>query len=339
METLCFAYPERLSWLWALLPLSAVLGWGVWRKSRARRRLADDSLVLNLLGRWDLRKEIVIRTMQLLSACLLFIAWCGPQLCSGEKLLRRQSLDVIYVLDVSNSMLARDLEPDRLGRAKEEMLVISRNIDRGRRGLVAFAGSAVVQCPLTTDSQAFETMLSVTSPELVEKQGTSVKDALDIASRMLSGHDRRKLESALRVIVLFSDGEDHEGDVAGKIRKLKEKGIQLVVVGVGAEEPVVIPLQRGERRTDAVKLDAAGRPVLTSLNRKLLAELAGNAGGAFFLSRETEPAAGRVLEMLEAKEAGTEWVREPRYREEIYHYFVLVSVVLLLGAGLLRAPL
>lgn len=335
METLCFAYPERLFWLWALLPLSAVLGWGVWRKSRARKRLADDALAMNLLGRWDLRKEIVIRTIQLLSVCLLFIAWCGPQLCSGEKLLRRQALDVIYVLDVSNSMLARDVEPDRLGRAKEEMLVINRNIDRGRRGLVAFAGSAVVQCPLTTDRQAFETMLSVTSPELVEKQGTRVGAALDIASRMLSVPDRKRLEAALRIIVLFSDGENHEGDVAVEARKLKDKGIQLVVVGVGAEEQVVIPLQNGERSTDAVKLDAEGSPVLTSFNRELLAELAGNAGGAFFLSRESEPVAARVLEMLELQEAGKQWVREPRYREDVYHYFVLVSVVLLLGAGLL----
>lgn len=335
MEIICFAYPERLSALWALLPLSAFLGWGVWWKSRARRRLADDSLAVRLLGRWELRKEIVIRTMQLLSACLLFIAWCGPQLCSGEKLLRRQALDVVYVLDVSNSMLARDVEPDRLGRAKEEMLVISRDIDRGRRGLVAFAGSAVVQCPLTTDRQAFETMLSVTSPDLVEKQGTRIGAALDIASRMLSVPDRATRGAALRIIIIFSDGENHEGNAAGKARKLKEKGIQLVVVGVGAEEPVAVPLQNDEGGTDAVKLDAAGNPVLTSFNRELLAELAGNAGGAFLHSRETESVAGRVLEMLESKEAGTQWVREPRYREEIYHYFVLVSVLLLLGAGVL----
>ncbi len=339
MESLCFAYPERLTALWGLLLLAAVLGWGMWRKLRARKLLADDALAMNLLGRWDVRREIVIRALQFLAAFMLFIAWCGPQLCSGERLLRRQAFDVVYVLDVSNSMFARDVEPDRLGRAKEEALVLSRSIDRGRRGLVAFAGSAVVQCPLTTDRQAFETMLSVASPDLVEKQGTRLDAALEIASRMLSVPFGARRDTALRVIVLFSDGENHEGGVAGKARKLKNKGIQLVVVGVGAEEPVVIPVRDDTMGGDAVKLDAAGDTVLTSFSRELLAELAGNAEGAFLHSRATETVAAGVLELLESKEAGTQWVREPRYREEIYHYFVLVSVVLLLGAGLFRAPL
>ena len=338
MEILCFAYPERLSALLALLPLLAVLCWGVWRKFRARKLLVDDRLSASLLGRWKLRKEIVIRTMQFFAAGSLFIAWCGPQLCSGEKLLRREALDIVYVLDVSNSMFARDVAPDRLGRAKEEMFAISRNIDRGRRGLVAFAGSAVVQCPLTTDRQAFETMLGITSPYLVQRQGTNTGAALDIAGRMLSVHRSVESAPALRIIILFSDGENHEGDAAGEARKLKEKGIQLFVVGVGAEEPVIISLQNDEYGADAVKLDAEGDPVLTSFNPEMLAALAEMAGGIFLHSRETEPVSGRVLDMLESREADTEWVREPRHRDEIYHYFVLVSVLLLLGAGLLAVP-
>ncbi len=333
MENICFAYPERLSLLLLLLPLAGVLGWGVWRKFRARKRLADDSLAVCLLGRWDLRKEIVFRVMQSLAAGLLLIACCGPQLCSGEKFVRRAAIDIVYVLDVSNSMLARDVAPDRLGRAKREILAINRGLDRGRSGLVAFAGSAIVLCPLTADRQAFETMLHISSPDLAGEQGTNVPKALDMANRILSVSNSAERVPGARIVVLVSDGENHGQGFSGEARKLRDEGVQLIVVGVGKEEPVPIPLGNGESEPDAVKLDAEGTPVLTAFRPETLRRLAEKAGGTFLRSRESGPVSGRVPEVLELDEADTQWVREPRYREEIFHYFVLASVLLLLAAG------
>lgn len=337
MEILCFAYPERLSVLFLLLPLAGVLGWGMWRKFHARKLLADDRLAIGLLGRWKFRKEIAIQTLQFFAAGLLFIAWCGPRLCSGEKLVRREAFDIVYVLDVSNSMLARDVTPDRLERARQEVLSISREIERGRRGLVAFGGSSVVLCPLTTDRQAFETMLNIVSPDLIEYQGTNVGEALDMASRMLSARSRAEGLASVRTVVLVSDGENHGKKFSGEARRLREKDIQLIVIGVGMEVPTVIPLQNDSGESDSIRRDAERNPVLTSFRPELLGTAAEKAEGMFLHSSQTELVSGRVLEMLKLKEADTQWLRESRYREKIYHYFLLASVVFLLGAGVLSS--
>ena len=331
MDIICFAYPERLTVLLLLLPLAGVLAWGMWRKIRARRRLADEKLAESLFGGWSVRGEVSVRMAQFFAAGFLLIAWCGPQLCSGERPVRREALDVVYVLDVSNSMLARDIAPDRLRRAKQEMLKISRGFDRGRKGLVAFAGSAVVQCPLTADQQAFEMMLNVASPDLVEVQGTNLSEVLDLAGRMFSARNRAGSAAGVRIVVLVSDGENHGKGFSGEARRLKEKDIQLIVIGVGKQEPAVIPFQD----TGSVKRDAEGNPVLTSFRPELLGQLAEDAGGVFLHSNGTELLTDRVLEHFGKMETGRQWVREPRYREDIYQYFVLLYVVMLLGAGFL----
>ena len=336
MDSICFAYPGRLPLLLLLLPLSVILGWGVWRKFRARKSLADDKLAVKMLGIWNPGREIAIRAVQLLAVCLLLVASCGPQLCSGEKLVRRAALDIAYVLDVSNSMLARDVVPDRLGKARLEILRVSRGIDSGRRGLVAFAGSAVVQCPLTTDRQAFETMLNIASPDLVEEQGTNLSAALAMADRILSVSSGTGRSAGARAVVLVTDGEDHGEAFSGAVRRLRERNTQLIVIGVGKERPAVIPLRDTRESNDSVMLDADGNPVMTSFRPKLLGLLAEQAGGLFFPSREPELVFRSVLEALETSGGDTQWVREPRYREEVYHYFLFASV-LLLGAGVLGA--
>ena len=335
MDIICFAYPGRLAALLLLLPLAGVLAWGMWKKIRARRRLADEKLAESLFGGWGLRSEVSIRMAQFFAAGFLLIAWCGPQLCSGERLVRREALDVVYVLDVSNSMLARDVVPDRLRRAKQEMLKISRGSDRGRKGLVAFAGSAVIQCPLTADQQAFEMMLNAASPDFVEVQGTNLNEALDLAGRMFSARSRAESAAGVRIVVLVSDGENHGKGFSGEARRLKEKDIQLIVIGVGRQEPAVIPFQDA----GSVKRDAEGNPVLTSFRPDLLGQLAEDAGGIFLHSHGAEPVTDRVLEHLGKMETGKQWIREPRYREDIYQYFVLLSVVMLLGAGFLSVKI
>ncbi|UZJ37873.1 VWA domain-containing protein [Prosthecochloris sp. SCSIO W1103] len=337
MEIFCFAYPERLFLLSLLVPLAGVLVWGMWRKARARKLLADRKLSESLLGKWSPYREIVIRVMQFFATGFLLVAWCGPQLCTGDKLVRREAVDVVYVLDVSNSMLARDEVPDRLGKAKQEMLVISRGIDRGRRALVAFAGSAVVQCPLTADQRAFEAMLAIASPGLVEEQGTNLEAALDIAGRVLTGRGNSRNAAGLRIVVIASDGENHDKTFTGTVRRLSEMGIQLFVVGVGTPDPVPIPLQDDEGLSGSVRRDAEGSPVLTSFRPEVLSKLVEEAGGIFLHSRENEPVSGRVQEALGAVKNKMQWMREPRYREEVYHYFVLVSVLLLLGAGVVAS--
>jgi len=337
MENICFAHPERFFLLLLLFPLAGVLGWGLRRKFHARKKLVDDKLSEHLLGGWEGGREIAVRMMHFLATGCVVIALCGPQLCSGEKMVRRDALDMVYLLDVSNSMLARDISPDRLERAREEIVRISRGIERGRKGLVAFAGSGVVQCPLTTDQQAFETMLSIALPDLIEAQGTDISAAFKVAQKMFSGSTTEANVKAGGVVVLVSDGEVHEKGFSAAVRKLKEKDVRLIVIGVGEEEPVTIPLGGDFSLQDPVKRDAQGEAVLTSFRPDLLVKLAEDAGGIFLHSRESGFVSEEALTTIATIDRGKQWITEPRHREDLFHYFVLLSVSLLLGAGVLQA--
>ncbi len=331
MEIFCFAYPERLVLLWLVLPLGGILGYGIWRKHLVRKRLADEELAAGLMGSWAYAREIVIGLVQLLSFALLLAAACGPRLCSGDKLVRRESLDMVFVLDVSNSMRARDVSPDRLDRAKEELMRINREYARGRRGLVVFAGSAAVLCPLTADSEVVETMLRSASADLAEAQGTEAGRALDLADRLLTKRTGTGEKPGARIVVLATDGETHGKALFDEAKRLKAHDVKLIIVGVGTVKPSVIPLG-GSGSMDSVMTDNEGKSVLTVFRPERLGALARDAGGVFLHSHGAERVSDDVLDLLETIGTQTMWVREPRYREDIYHYAVLLSVLLLFGA-------
>ena len=323
---MCFEFPERVVVFWLLLPLAGVMAYGVWKKLGARRRLADASLAEGLLGRWGVRREVGLKALQFTAFALLLTAWCGPRVCSGERPVRRDALDIAYVLDVSNSMLARDVSPDRLARAKREISRIDAGYGRGRRSLVAFAGSAVLQCPLTYDRQAFDTMLDVVAPALLEAQGTDLRQALEAALRALDGGSPGTRRGA-KAVVLVTDGEDHAGGGPSFGRVLGARGVRLAIIGIGREAPAVIPAAG-----DNVMTDAFGEPVRTSFKPGDLSAVAENAGGIFLYGTEEEDAAERVVDYLERIDAGERWVNEPLYGVRLYRYFVLFAAVLLLAS-------
>ncbi len=321
---MCFEFPERLVAFWLLLPLAGVMAYGVWKQLSARRRLADVSLTEGLLGKWSVRREAGLRALQFAAFSLLLAAWCGPRLCSGERPVRRDALDVAYVLDVSNSMLARDVSPDRLARAKRVISRIDAGYGRGRRSLVAFAGSAVLQCPLTYDRQAFDAMLDAAVPALLEAQGTDLRQALETALRALGGGSKGAKRGA-QAVVLVTDGENHAGGGPSFGRMLGARGVRLAIIGIGREAPVAIPAAGGD-----VMADASGEPVRTSFEPGELSAVAENAGGIFLHGAKGGDTAERVVDYLERIDAGERWTSEPLYGTRLYPYFVLLAVALLL---------
>ena len=323
---MCFEFPERLVAFWLLLPLAGVMTYGVWKQLGARRLLADASLAEGLLGRWSVRREAGLRALQFAAFALLLAAWCGPRLCSGERPVRRDALDVAYVLDVSNSMLAADVSPDRLARAKRVISRIDAGYGSGRRSLVAFAGSAVLQCPLTYDRQAFDAMLDAAAPALLEAQGTDLRRALETALRALDGGSPGA-ERGAQAVVLVTDGEDHAGGGSSFGRALGARGVRLAVIGIGGEAPAAIPAVGG-----GVMTDASGEPVRTSFKPRELSAVAENAGGIFLHGAEVEDAAERVVDYLERIDAGERWASEPLYGMRLYPYFVLFAAALLFAS-------
>lgn len=326
---MCFAWPENIGYLLLLMPLAVILGYGVIRQLHAREAVIDSSMADVMMQGVSLRVVVVKKVFLFCGVALLLFAMTGPRFCIGGRPVLRKGADIVFMLDVSRSMRARDVLPDRLGQAKQEISCISRAVMGGRRAILLFAASPLVQCPLSTDQDAFDALLGMASPDLIEEQGTSFRAALELAGSLLEPISERRMVSGLKgekIVVLLSDGEDHAGEVQGAVQQLKKAGVHVFVIGVGMRQPVVIP--SGEA-SDGLKRDELGRVVMSSFRAETLQMLARDADGFYFRSRAEHTVYKEVSERINRIAAASRWVMEPGEREPLYRYFLAAGLVFL----------
>jgi len=214
------------------------------------------------------------------SALALFaVALAQPQCGSRTELARRRGIDLVVTLDASKSMLARDVAPSRLDRAKLELNTLLDSLKGDRVGIVAFAGDAYIQSPLTSDYAAAKLFLRAVDPEQMQQGGTNIGAALLLAQNMLEGVDRGAKD---RVVVLLSDGEDLSGEEMEAAESLRASGIKVYAVGIGSESGEPIPEFGKTGEVVGYKKDASGNTVLTRLDRAGLEAVAQLTGGEFF---------------------------------------------------------
>jgi Ca-activated chloride channel family protein len=278
-------YPLGLAHPGYLLLGLLALGLGVWGLLVGLRRKGRvESLLGARLG--PLLAPGVSSVLRALQAAfraaglLLFaLALTQPQCGSRTELARRRGIDLVVALDASKSMLARDVAPDRLDRAKLELNSLLDSLKGDRVGIVAFAGDAYVQCPLTSDYAAAKLFLKAVDPEQMQQGGTNIGAALQLAQSMLENADRGAKD---RVVVLLSDGEDLSGEEMEAAESLKAAGIKVYAVGIGSEAGEPIPELGKGGEVVGYKKDASGNTVLTRLDRAGLEGIAQLTGGEFF---------------------------------------------------------
>jgi Ca-activated chloride channel family protein len=323
---MCFSKSGLLALLWLLAPLASLVLYGVRRKLSLRKTIDATDGVAGILPTVSFRKLLLRRLMLLFSAALMIMSIAGPQLCIGQKPVRQKGIDVVFMLDISNSMLARDTAPDRLGRAKSELLQISRSLE-GRKALLLFAGTPVVQCPLTSDEEDFETLLDMATPDLITTQGTDYRRAFETALKLADSG--RRSSGSETVLVLCSDGEDHGIDLGDIAEMMKKQGVYLHVIGLGGVQPVPIPMPDGPKR------DSQGRVVLTSFRPELLAGLIKAANGKFYYSRPDAPVHDAVAADIAAEAASARWIMAPGQRVPIHEETILVALLLFVSGSMM----
>lgn len=333
---MCFARPEYLPFLWLLFPAFMFAFYGARRKLRIRQRLAGGSADPAIVPEYRFSRLLARRLLFCAAIGLFFFAAAGPELCSGQKPVRRKGADVVFMLDVSSSMFARDVAPDRLGRAKAEILGISRRFGEGRRALLLFAATPVVQCPLTTDQELFETLLDMATPELVEAQGTVYRRAFAAAMQLVEGARRESAGQA--VLVLAGDGEDHGRELGAAVEALKSKGVRMYAVGIGSGMPVPIPLPATASRPASWKRDADGQVVMTRFRPEFFSEVSSESGARFYHSRPEAPVGTAVAAAIAGEASAARWVMAPANRQPLYQPVVAVAV-LFLFAGIASGDL
>ncbi len=272
---------EGFLWLLWLLPLiGAGYAWSGTAARRRLRRFADSKLwggiVRDARGGW---RAAARPAAFLFGVALLAVALARPQTGAHPVEVKRAGVDVMVALDTSYSMAAEDIAPNRLTMAKKEIERLSRALEGNRLGLVAFAGDSSVECPLTMDADTFRLFLGSVTYNAAAAGGTDIAGALRKASAAM-----QTTEAKSRIIVLITDGEDHEGDPVAAAKAAAAQGIKLYTVGIGGAQAVPIPLrgQRGELL--GYKKDRAGNNVFTRLNDVVLRDMAAAGGGAYTAS-------------------------------------------------------
>lgn len=288
-------------WLLWLPPLIAA-GY-LWFGVAARRRLgrfADPKLwggiVRDARPGW---RTAALPVVFLLGVALLAVALARPQTGAHPVEVKRVGVDVMVALDTSYSMAAEDVAPNRLTMAKKEIERLSRALEGNRLGLVAFAGDSTVECPLTMDAETFRMFLGSVTYNAAAAGGTDIAGALRTASAAMQNSQAKS-----RIIVLITDGEDHEGNPLAAAKAAAERGIKLYTVGIGGAQGTPIPLRGPRGELLGYKKDRAGNNVFTRLNDAALRDMAAAGGGVYTASSGGGLDISPVIDAMEKEEKG-----------------------------------
>lgn len=275
-----FANPAFLYAL-LLLPLAGLfLWWARRRRERDLARLGNPSLVQRLSSNVNWRGRRWKDALWLLVLALLLVALARPTWGTETQMVEQEGIQVMVALDVSKSMLAQDIKPDRLSRAKMEIADLMGRLGGDEIGLVLFSGASFVQFPLTSDYATAMTFLDNARPEVISRPGTAIGDAIRTA---MSGFDMNR--ASQKVIVLITDGEDHEGDALDMAEMASEQGILIYTIGFGSPGGEPIPEYDERGQVTGYKVDQSGEVVLSRLDEATLQQIADAGGGQYFRAR------------------------------------------------------
>ena len=280
MQLFRFANPEYLYLLLILPVLIALFIIDRLRSRNAIRRLGDSALVSRLMPELSRTRPVIKFILLLAGMSSLIIVLARPQYGSKLEEVRRQGVEVIIALDVSNSMLAADIQPDRLTRAKQSISRLVDNLSNDKIGLIVFAGDAYTQIPITTDYISAKMFLSTIGPDMVPKQGTAIGAAIKLASKSFTPGERKS-----KAIIIITDGENHEDDPLSEAEEAAKAGIVIHAIGIGSSEGVPIALNAGGR-TEYLK-DQDGTTVITRLDEEILKKIAVIGGGNYIRASST----------------------------------------------------
>lgn len=297
-------------------------------RKKALRRYGSPELLDALMPEVSTFRPALKFWITFVALCFMVLLIARPQFGSKMETVKRQGIETIIALDISNSMLAEDVAPSRLEKSKNIISKLVDNFSDDKVGLIVFAGDAFIQLPITSDFISAKIFLETIAPELITRQGTNIKAAIDMATRSFTPK-----EGVGKAIIIITDGENHEGGAKEAAKAAAEKGMMVYVMGVGSPEGSPIPAGRsGEFRRDK-----EGNIVITRLNEQMCQEIAASGNGVYIRIDNTNNAQ-RVLqqELDKLAKADIETTIYKEYNEQFmvmaWVAFVLLLVELLLMA-------
>ena len=321
---------QNLFLLW-LIPVVIIF---LYLRVRRRQKLLNafaDSVIMHKISlnhsQTKSKQRIVLFILVLL---LLILAVARPQWGNEKKKIKRKGVDILFLLDTSSSMDVQDVKPSRIERAKLQILTFVKRLKGDRIGLVAFAGGSYLYCPLTLDHAAFKIFLDAVHVGFIPEPGTALAQAIKKGINSFQDTSHK-----YDVMIIFSDGEDHEGGLEELIKRLKLLGIRVYVIGVGTSSGGPIPVINEKGITAGYKADQSGKVIISILKDGNLRSIAESSGGLYYQSTAQDKEIDLIynhIRNLEQKEFQDKLIIE---REDQFQIFLLIAFILLIAESLI----
>ena len=317
-----FAHPDLL-YLLAVIPLLVVFFVVVrTRKKKAIAEFGNPELLATLMPLQSYKREAAKFVMVLIALFFVILGVAGPQFGSKLQQVKREGVELIIALDVSNSMMAEDIKPNRLAAAKQAISRMTDKLTDDKVGLIVFAGDAYVQLPITTDYSSAKLFLSGISTDIAPIQGTAIGAAIDLASKSFTPETE-----ASKAIIVITDGENHQDDAVAAAKAAREKGIYVHTIGMGLPQGAPIP-EKGN--PGQFMKDGQGNVVISKLDETTLREIAKAGEGIFVRASNTNVGLNTLLD--EINEMDKTLLEEQVFSDyaEKYQYFLLLALLFVL---------
>jgi Ca-activated chloride channel family protein len=325
---------DNIEYLYLLLLIPiiilAIVIYTRWQK-KSIRKFGDSQLIEQLMqSHSNIRKKIK-HLLFILSITLLIIGLSNPQIGTKMEEVKREGVDLMIAIDLSYSMMAQDIKPNRLERAKQAISRLIDKLEGDRIGLVVFAGEAYVQLPITTDYSAAKLFLSTVNTSIVPTQGTKIGNAIDLC---VKSFDNENAQS--KAIIIITDGETHDDEAISSAKLAQEKGIYIHTLGMGLTKGGPIPIYNKYGSTSEFRKDREGNTIITKLNEPMLQEIAQVGMGTYIRANNSKSGLSMLFDeinKMEKKEIGTMIFTDYKDRFQIFigmSLFLLILNIFLL---------
>jgi Ca-activated chloride channel family protein len=325
-----FARPDNLYLLWLMPALGLFMAWSLRNRRRRLERLIAPALAQKLTNEFSRGKAVVRAVLMLGCFVFIILALSRPQWGMKQETVRRHGVDILVALDTSYSMNAEDVSPTRMEKAKGEIRSLVGKLKGDRIGLINFAGSAIVQCPLTLDYGAVNLFLDIAGTESIPDPGTSLASAISTANSAFIARERK-----YKVLIIITDGEDLEGQVESAVEKARAGGVIIYTIGVGTPDGRPIPVRDARGNVVEYRKDTSGQVVISRLDEKALAQIAASTGGRYFRATTAEGELDELygdISQMEKKELESRLYQN--FEDRFQYPLAMAILLLMIEAGL-----
>jgi Ca-activated chloride channel family protein len=317
---------EDKIWFWTLIiiPVIIVLFLIVqlWKR-HAQRKFASEQLLKRLSPNRSVFKSILKLVVLSLAFACLSIAMVNPKIGTKLETVKREGVDIVFAVDVSKSMLAEDIAPNRLEKAKQLVTQIINNLASDRIGIIAYAGKAFPQLPITTDYASAKMFLQSMNTDMLSSQGTAIDEAIQLARTYYNDEEQTN-----RVLIIISDGEDHNNIAINVAEEASEEGIKIFTIGVGEPKGAPIPIKQNGIVLN-YKKDNQGETVITKLNEETLIEIADEANGEYINGNNTSEVVETIRDILNRMDKKEFEAKEIAEYEDQFQWFLAFGIFFL----------